>query len=379
MRVAVDALPLLTPSTGLAQYTRELMRRVGRIPDIDLCFCYGLYWADELREGPLPYFDGLRRSARAAIPGARVLYGLVRQAVFSAGVRRRDIDLHHAPNFLPSRFSGPIVITVHDLSYLKYPQTHPPDRVRHLNRYLPSAIERASFVLVDSDFVRQEVLSHFAVPEEKVVTTYLGVSEDFRVMPPERTAAVLNKHGLARGGYILSVGTLEPRKNLRRTLEAYGNLPRATRNAFPLALAGMAGWGMEGVQQHLKALVRSGDVRLLGYVAPKELPLLYAGAAAFVYPSLYEGFGLPVLEALASGVPAVTSNRGSLVEIAGKAAITVEPEDSLAIQRGLEAALQIFVERDARIARGIAWARTFTWERCAEQTVEVYRRAVGGQ
>lgn len=379
MRVAVDALPLLAPSTGLGQYTRELMRRIGRIPGVDLSFCYGLYWADELREGPLPYFDGLRRSVRSTLPGARVFYGLVRQAVFSAGVRRRGIDLHHAPNFLPSRFSGPIVITVHDLSYLKYPQTHPADRVRHLNRFLPSAIERASFVLVDSEFVRQELLSHFGVSEEKVVTTYLGVSEDFCVMPPERTAAVLNKHGLAPGRYVLSVGTLEPRKNLRRTLEAYGNLPQATRNAFPLVLAGTVGWGMEGVQQRLEALVRSGDVRQLGYVAPDELPLLYAGAAALVYPSLYEGFGLPVLEALASGVPAVTSNRGSLLEIAGDAAITVEPEDSLAIQRGLEAALQIFVERDARIERGIAWARTFTWERCAEQTVDVYRRAVGLQ
>src|SRR5687768_5297371 len=134
---------------------------------------------------------------------------------------------------------------------------------------------------------------------------------------------------------------------------------------------------MEGLQQRLRALVRSGDVRLLGYVAHDELPLLYAGAATFVYPSLYEGFGLPVLEALASGVPAVTSNRGSLVEIAGDAAITVEPEDALAIPRGLEAGLQFFVERNERIARGIAWARTFTWERCAEQTVQVYRQAVG--
>jgi len=377
MRVAVDALPLLTPSTGIAQYTRELMRRVGRTADVELFFCYGLYWGRELREKPLPYFDNLRTSARAAIPSTRALYRLVRQAVFSAGVLRRRIDLHHAPNFLPSRFSGPIVITVHDLSFLKYPETHPEDRVRHMNKFLPSAIERASFILVDSEFVRQEVLSQFSISEEKVVTTLLGVSERFRAMPSEHTAAVLAKHKLARGGYILSVGTLEPRKNLLRTLEAYGSLPPATRKAFPLALVGTAGWRMEAMQDRLTALVRSGDVRLLGYVAQEELPALYAGAAAFVYPSLYEGFGLPVLEALASGAPTVTSNRGALLEIAGDAAVTVEPEDPLAIRQGLEAVLEPSPERDKRVARGVAWARTFTWERCAEQTIQVYRRAVG--
>lgn len=377
MRVAVDALPLLIPSTGIAHYTRELMRRVGRAPEVELFLCYGLYWARELRETPLPYYDNLRRSARRAMPSTRALYGLLRQAVFSAGVRRRRIDLHHAPNFLPFRFSGPVVITVHDLSFIKYPETHPHDRVQHMHKFLPSAIERASFILVDSEFVRQEVLSQFTIPDEKVVTTLLGVSESFGAMPSERTATVLEKHKLAHGGYVLSVGTLEPRKNLLRTLEAYGSLAPATRKAFPLALVGGAGWRMEAMQDRLKALVRTGDVRLLGYVAQEELPALYAGAAAFVYPSLYEGFGLPVLEALASGVPTVTSNRGALLEIAGEAAVTVEPEDPVAIRQGLQAVLEPSPDRDRRIASGIAWARTFTWERCAEQTIQVYRRAVG--
>jgi len=253
---------------------------------------------------------------------------------------------------------------------------HPEDRVRHMNKLLPSAIERATFVLVDCESVRQEVLSQFPVPGEKVVTTLLGVSESFRAMPPDQTAPVLAKYGLARGNYILSVGTLEPRKNLIRTLEAYSSLPQPTRKAFPLALVGTAGWRMNALQERLKTLLRSGDVRMLGYVAQDELPALYAGAGAFVYPSLYEGFGLPVLEALASGVPTVTSNRGALLEIAGDAALTVEPEDPVAIREGLQSVLESSLDRRERIARGVAWARTFTWERCAEQTVQVYRRAI---
>jgi alpha-1,3-rhamnosyl/mannosyltransferase len=133
---------------------------------------------------------------------------------------------------------------------------------------------------------------------------------------------------------------------------------------------------MDALQERLKTLLRSGDVRMLGYVAQDELPALYAGAGAFVYPSLYEGFGFPVLEALASGIPTVTSNRGALLEIAGNAAITVEPEDPFSIRQGLESVLEPSLDREKRIARGVAWARTFTWERCAEQTVQVYRRAI---
>src|SRR5687768_4575849 len=196
MRVAVDALSLLIPHTGIGHYTRELMRRVGAMSGVDLFFCYGLYWARELREAPAPYLDDLRRSARAAIPSVRALYGLVRQGVFSVGAWQRRIDMHHAPSFLPYRFSGPIVITVHDLSFLRYPEAHPKDRVRHLNTYLPPAIERANYVFVDSDFVRHEVLSEFNVSAQKVVTTPLGVSDRFRPMRPEETEAVMRKHRL---------------------------------------------------------------------------------------------------------------------------------------------------------------------------------------
>ncbi len=345
------------------------------VPGVEVHFCYGPYWDRELRDHPLPQLENAVRSAKKLVPQASGLYSAFRQAVFSAGAAWRRIDVYHAPNFLPLKFSGPAVITVHDLSVFRYPETHPADRVRVMTEGLPKAIERARYVLVDSEFVRGEVLAKFAVSPDKVVTTLLGVSGVFRPCSRQEVAPIVEKHGLQAGAYILSVGTLEPRKNLARTLDAYSRLPAATRRAFPLALVGMAGWKMDSVQERLRALLAAGEIRILGYVSQQDLPMLFAGARALVYPSLYEGFGLPVLEAMASGIPVVTSNQGSLLEVAGTAALTVDPEDPDAIGGALLSLLEESKERQSRIARGIDWAHTFTWERCAEQTVAVYRRA----
>lgn len=373
--VAIDASPLLTSFTGIAQYTRELAQRVMRTAGIEAHFCYGLYWDRALRSEPVRHFDEVRRSVRNILPGSRIVYRTLQQAVFSAGARSRHIDVYHSPIFLPLRFPGPTVVTVHDLSHIRFPETHPADRVRVLQRQLPRAIERARYVLVDSDFVRREVLATFGTPADRVVTISLGVSLAFRRRVGAETAAVLSKHGLASGRYVLSVGTLEPRKNVLGTLEAYCGLPESVRKAYPLVLVGAKGWKMEATNRRLAELVRSREIRRLGYVPQEELPILYAGAAAFVYPSLYEGFGLPVLEAMASGVPVVTSNSSSLVEVAGDAALTVDPQDAGAIRAALHSVLEESAERSTRIARGIEWARRFTWERCAEQTVAVYRDA----
>ena len=195
-------------------------------------------------------------------------------------------------------------------------------------------------------------------------------------MSVQDTHTVLARHGLTHGKYVLSVGTLEPRKNLIGTLEAFARLPAAMRAGYPLALVGMVGWRMELLAPRLRQLSAGGTARTLGYVADGDLPYLYAGAGAFIYPSVYEGFGLPVLEALAAGVPVVTSNRASLKEVAGTAAAALEPDDFGGLSEALRKALEQEADDAAGRARRIAWARSFTWERCAEQTLAVYKRAL---
>jgi glycosyltransferase involved in cell wall biosynthesis len=339
---------------------------------------YAVHWDRELPQDALPGIVGAKTAFKRVVPQSYEVLRALRQVSFWAGLQRHAINVYHAPNFLPLRFNGPTVITVHDLSFLRYPQTHPEERVRVMERRLPAAISTAAFILVDSEFVRKEVLEVYAPPPEKVVTIYLGVSERFRPMSAEQTRPVLERHGLAHGRYVLSVGTLEPRKNLAGTLEAFSMLPEKVRSSFPLVVVGMLGWHVNDLSARLRRLTSDGCVRAMGYVPDDDLPYLYAGCAAFIYPSIYEGFGLPVLEALAAGVPVITSNRASLTEVAGDHAVTLDPHDFPSLSEALYKALQSDGVAGAQ-ERRVAWARTFNWKRCAEQTAAIYRRALNGR
>jgi glycosyltransferase involved in cell wall biosynthesis len=373
--VAIDALALLTPATGIARYTRELVRHLLSLTELHL-WLHGLGWRRDLSHSAVPTVGRLKALFDRVVPRRYEVLRAARQLTFTLGAARRRIELYHAPNFLPLNFSGPTVVTVHDLSFLRYPTAHPAERVRVLTNRLPKVLERAQFVFVDSEFVRREVLQTYALPPDKVITTYMGVSDEFQAMSESAARPVLERRGLKYGKYVLSVGTLEPRKNLAGTLEAYAMLPPAVRESYPLAVVGMSGWNSEELSDRLAALCARGEVRPLGYVADADLAALYAGAAVFVYPSIYEGFGLPVLEALACGAPVVTSNRSSLDEIAGNCAAKVDPEDHAAISAALHRALEDRQSVRAESERRVQWARSFTWARCAEQTAAVYRRAL---
>jgi alpha-1,3-rhamnosyl/mannosyltransferase len=183
----------------------------------------------------------------------------------------------------------------------------------------------------------------------------------------------LAKYGLRHGGYALCVSTLEPRKKIAHLLQAYQCLPQRLREQTPLILIGSRGWLSEQLQQEIERLAQQGWLRYLGFVPEADLPALYAGARTFIYPSSYEGFGLPVLEAMASGVPVVTSNRSSLPEVTKGAALLVDPDDIDALSRSIEAGLSDQPWRDGAIASGLAVAQGFTWDRCIEQTVHVYK------
>lgn len=376
IKLAMNATSLLSPGTGIAAYTRNLAHALLQTGQVEANFFYYAGWSRNLREVSLPALSPLKPLVKALLPRAYDVSRLVQQWRFRKGVAEYRPNLYHEPNYLAFRFDGPIVITVHDLSHVRYPETHPADRVRAMNKFLPRAVETASQIIVDSRFVKDEVVSHFSVDPAKVHAIHLGVGKIYAPRSAEELGPVLARLGLSAKRYILAVGTLEPRKNLLQAIDAYAGLPEAVRKSTPLVIAGMKGWLTEQLEARIRKYEDRGEVRWLGYVPAEILPMLYSGARMLVYPSLYEGFGLPVLEAMASGIPVIASNQASLPEVAGDAAIMVEPRDGNALREAMMRFIEDGNEVRRRVELGHAQAARFSWRACAAKTLLVYRQAL---
>jgi alpha-1,3-rhamnosyl/mannosyltransferase len=376
IKLAINATSLLSPATGIAAYTRNLAEALLQTNEVDILFFYGFGWSGNVRDVAIPALNLLGKLARKLVPNAYEVSRFLQQRLFRKGLVGYRPDIYHDPNYLSFRFDGPTVITVHDLSHVRYPETHPAIRVKAMSKFLPRAMEAASEIIVDSRFVKDEVVNHFGVDPHKVHAIYLGVGENYAPRSAEEVGIVLARFGLRAKSYIFAVGTLEPRKNLSQAIDAYVGLPEAIRKSTPLVIAGMKGWLSGQIEARIRKHEERGEVRWLGYVPAETLPLLYSGASMLVYPSLYEGFGLPVLEAMASGIPVITSNRASLPEVAGDVGLAIDPEDV----EGLRAHMRTLIEDREEAARrgslGIARARLFTWQACAQQTLTVYKKAI---
>lgn len=375
MRVIFNVDAITAPLTGIGRYALELARGLAHHDEIEELRLYSAYrWVDD----PAQALAANRTIAaiRRNVPfktQALELYQQIRGGLFRLHTRRMKGFLLHTPNYVLMPFDGPALTTVHDLSWLSFPEAHPVERVRFLENHLPETLARADLVLTDSEFIAAEIASRFALPRAKIRAIPLGVDAAYRPRTAEEILATLAKYGLEHSAYVLVVATQEPRKNLARLVRAYAALPATTKTRHPLVIVGARGWLSRDLEETLAPLEAAGIVRRLGYVGEDELPQIYAGAHAFAFPSLYEGFGLPVLEAMASGVPVLTSNVSSLPEIAGDAALLVDPIDEQSLRDGLARLLDDSTWRTHASARGIARARAFPWSRCVEATIDAYR------
>ena len=370
----VDAIT--PPLTGIGRYALRLAQEVRNHPFVNAARYFSAYrWVADPEQALRANRGaaGIRRYVPAKSLAMRAYFAL-RQGAFDRLARRKFRDhVLHSPNYLLFEHDGPSVTTVHDLSWMHYPQYHPRERVEIMRRRMPRSLEIADAVITDSEFVRSEVIRMFSVDPSRVHAIALGVDEAFMPYAAEQTRDALAGLGIQHGRYLLALATLEPRKNLLRLLDAYGRLDVTVRKQYPLVLAGASGWHAGRLMERIDALAARGEAKRLGYVPEEILPRLLAGARAMAFPSIYEGFGLPPLEAMAAGVPVVASSASSIPEVTGEAALLVAPEDTDGLKEALDRALTDDGWREEAIARGLWRARQFSWQRCVDATVDVYR------
>lgn len=376
---AVDAI--FPPLTGIGRYAYELADRLTLVDELEsLRFLSMWRWAP-IKTGVAHPSEALVAPRAVAAPRrwlanqhwAIAPYDFASERWRARLLQRARGAVYHSPNYFLAPHDGPSVATVHDLSINRYPQTHPAARRRYFELAFERSLRRASMLITVSETVRQEVIADYGVAPDRIRAVLNGVDASFCPMTPAQTQPVMHKHDLAHGHYTLSVATLEPRKKLDRLITAYAQLPPALRESCPLVLIGSFGWLSSPVQALIEQARAQGWLRFLGYVPQSELPFLYAGARGYAMTSIYEGFGLPILEAMASGVPVLTSNVSCMPEVAAGAALLAHPDDLDQLREQLLRLLTDEAWRAQALPLGLARARGLTWERCLEQTLAVYR------
>lgn len=380
LRVFVDGMPLFRQRTGVGQYTKNLFEALFRL--------------DETNRYTIFAFAFLGRGAkRRPIPvSARVRYRFIRylhMKVFNAIVRKAtappiDImlgsrpDLFIFPNFVryPLPLGSRAITVIHDLSFVFYPEYTGRRHLKFLLRYVPATIDKSDHLIAVSQNAKDEIVRHYGVDPDRI--SIVSPALDHEVFYPRPTSeidAVSRRYAITKP-YILYTGTLEPRKNIGGLLDAYTSLPPQVRASYCLVLAGGRGWLDHEIRAQLESL-RHLDIITTGYVPDEELPALYSGASVFVYPSFYEGFGMPPLEAMACNTPVIVADNSSLPEVVGDAGILVDAHDTASLAHHLEKVLGDPALADDLRRKGLERAKASTWDESARRLLTVINR-VGG-
>ena len=372
MRICIDISPAAHRKAGLGRHARELAERACRIDAANeySVFTYGRSAAQvpaSLAHLPLLSVSLAAKPWRMSVLLAHYTHAPM-DRLFPG------VDLFHGTDHLLPRFRRiRSVFTLHDLIPLLFPEFHLPLNRWFLNLMFPKFLRHADAIVAVSECTKRDAIRIYGVPEEKITVIYNGVDARFRpVGDPESLRRARATYNLPEA-YILYVGTIEPRKNLVRLLEACHTL---RQQGYPhrLVIVGAKGWLYQPVFDKIAELGLESEVIFPGFIADEDLPAVYAGASLFAFPSLYEGFGIPPLEAMACGVPTLVSDTSSLPEVVGDAALQVPPTDVATIKAGMERILTDPALARDLAAKGPERARLFTWEKAAEQLVALYRR-----
>lgn len=368
VRVALTIEALSPQLTGIGRYCWELAQGLPVHRDVQSTAYYvGTEWIVDPSRCLMP--------ARQTPRWSRALMATVRKAQ-----RRRKpdpvADIVHGPNYLLPDWADHGIVTVHDLSVFRFPEMHPVDRVTQFEREFQRTLDRTTQIITDCETIRREVIELTGFPADRVNAVPLGIGSEFRPRDETERLPVLRKHQLPLTGYGLTVSSLEPRKQIDRLLAAWSEIPRPLRDHYPLVIAGAKGWHNDQLHSMIAKGQSEGWAIPLGFVSDADLPAIYAGASLFVYPSIYEGFGLPPLEAMASGVPTIVAAASCLPEVTKGGAQLVQPEDIDSFATAIAQSLEDTDWRSQAASRGIHVAGSYSWQSCVDQTVQVYEKAI---
>lgn len=364
MRIGIDCRSLNGAKTGIGYYTYHLIEALSGVGQDSEFYLYSSCSFSLPKRG-----EYVRKNSIRGLPG-----NLWLQTVLPFLLHKDKITIFHAPLYIvPFACTIPKVVTVHDLTFYIYPELACRQNRAILQWLLPASIKAADAVIADSKNTKQDIINYLGTRPEKIKVIPLAASEIFqKIHNREELDRVKLKYSLPEE-YMLFVGTIEPRKNLERLLKAYKQvIDRRTDLPHQLVMVGRLGWLYKDILRIYHDLGMGNRVKLLGYVDEEDMSAIYNGAALFVYPSLYEGFGLPVLEAMACGIPVITSNISSLPEVAGNCCHLVNPLDVEELAYAIERILESPTLQGQMAKAGLARSREFSWRRTAEETFKLY-------
>lgn len=377
MRVALNAQLLSSAASyraaGINRVLQHLLAELPAVPGDEQYLVYAPSSAANRRLLAAPRVRARLSRLPMDRPPVRIAW---EQTVLPIELLREGADLLHALGFVsPLAWRGRTVVTVYDLSFLRFPEVYNRANRLYLGTFTPPSLRRADRVITISEDARRDVIELCGVAPERVTPILLAADDRFRPAPPAAVKAFRARNGLPER-FVLYQGTLQPRKNVDTLVRAYALLRSQGNDDHRLVLAGPRGWQYEPIFELIRQLGLEGSVTFPGFVPDDELPLWYSSATVFAFPSRYEGFGLPLLEAMACGTPVVSSNASSLPEVVGDAGLLVDPTDVEGLCSALRRLLEDDALRSSLSAAGQARAQAFSWRRMASETVRVYREVL---
>ncbi len=374
MKIGIDISLTIGEKGGVGIYSYHLVKELSKIDYANEYILYPFFYHI--------FHPDYKKVFRLENPNFKIHMNdvpkdVIKEMWFNPGQSRKEllgnVDVLHSTTFCaPSDHNGKLVVTIYDLSFITHPECHiEENRIHCLSGSLDAALY-ADKIIAISNHTKQDIINYLNIPEDRIAVTHLSAGEQFRPVKDHFSIKkVLKKYQISRK-YIFSLGSLEPRKNIKSLIEAYLMLPEIIKNEYNLVIGGGTGWLNADIKDKIEKLSMENNIMFIGFVEEDDLPVLYSAAELFAYPSLYEGFGLPVLEAMACGVPVITSDNSSLKEIAEGIGILVDPLNVIDIRDAIVNILKSPQRKEELIEKGLKRAADFSWTRTASETLKVY-------